>query len=168
MPELNLTIESLCRWVLFWSNTYIYAWCCQALGPGFTQYAEPVFMRCINLIRTHEVAKVFLRCSSDLDVYFANIVERFSCSRRSTPVREKYPYISDLCPVDIGPRCGRKRRFIHSGLLLEPEFFVFKRLSESARFPILVLEVRIYTTRLLAASVQHPCWLCDPNVRSLN
>lgn len=30
----------------------------QALGPGFTQYAEPVFVRCINLIRTHEVAKV--------------------------------------------------------------------------------------------------------------
>ncbi len=32
--------------------------CFQALGPGFTQYAEPVFVRCISLIHTHEVAKV--------------------------------------------------------------------------------------------------------------
>jgi transportin-1 len=50
----------------------------QALGPGFTQYAEPVFVRCINLIRTHEVAKAdpgragvtydkeFIVCSLDL------------------------------------------------------------------------------------------------------
>jgi hypothetical protein len=34
--------------------------CFQALGPGFTQYAEPVFVRCISLIHTHEVAKVIL------------------------------------------------------------------------------------------------------------
>jgi hypothetical protein len=34
--------------------------CFQALGPGFTQYAEPVFVRCIGLIHTHEVAKVIL------------------------------------------------------------------------------------------------------------
>ncbi|KAG0595374.1 hypothetical protein M758_UG161200 [Ceratodon purpureus] len=50
----------------------------QALGTGFKQYAEPVFMRCINLIRTHEVAKAdpqragvnydkeFIVCSLDL------------------------------------------------------------------------------------------------------
>nr|PNR26375.1 hypothetical protein PHYPA_030950 [Physcomitrium patens] len=50
----------------------------QALGPGFIQYAEPVFMRCINLIRTHQVAKAdpqsagvnydkeFIVCSLDL------------------------------------------------------------------------------------------------------
>lgn len=38
----------------------LHIWWWQALGPGFTQYAEPVFLRCINLIRTHEVAKVWL------------------------------------------------------------------------------------------------------------
>eukprot|EP00249_Psilotum_nudum_P021527 c28143_g1_i2 orf=1539-4217(-) len=50
----------------------------QALGPGFVHYAEPVFARCINLIRAQEVAKVdpgragvgydkeFIVCSLDL------------------------------------------------------------------------------------------------------
>nr|DAD39259.1 TPA_asm: hypothetical protein HUJ06_013582 [Nelumbo nucifera] len=30
----------------------------QALGPGFSQFAEPVFQRCINLIQTQQLAKV--------------------------------------------------------------------------------------------------------------
>ncbi|OAE34574.1 hypothetical protein AXG93_1487s1200 [Marchantia polymorpha subsp. ruderalis] len=50
----------------------------QALGSGFSLYAEPVFVRCINLIRTQEVAKAdpgragvaydkeFIVCSLDL------------------------------------------------------------------------------------------------------
>ncbi|MCO5611248.1 hypothetical protein L7F22_065500 [Adiantum nelumboides] len=50
----------------------------QALGPGFAQYAEPVFVRCINLIQAQEVAKAdpgraginydkeFIVCSLDL------------------------------------------------------------------------------------------------------
>ncbi|XP_077241420.1 transportin-1-like [Tasmannia lanceolata] len=50
----------------------------QALGPGFSQFAEPVFQRCINLIRTQQLAKVdpvaagvqydkeFIVCSLDL------------------------------------------------------------------------------------------------------
>ncbi|XP_068661941.1 transportin-1-like isoform X2 [Aristolochia californica] len=50
----------------------------QALGPGFAQFAEPVFLRCINLIRTQLLAKVdpisagvqydkeFIVCSLDL------------------------------------------------------------------------------------------------------
>ncbi|KAJ7531194.1 hypothetical protein O6H91_14G035800 [Diphasiastrum complanatum] len=50
----------------------------QALGSGFLQYAEPVYIRCINLIRTQEVAKAdpgiagvaydkdFIVCSLDL------------------------------------------------------------------------------------------------------
>ncbi|KAF5186502.1 Transportin-1 [Thalictrum thalictroides] len=50
----------------------------QALGPGFIQFAEPVFQRCINLIQTQQLAKVdpvsagvqydkeFIVCSLDL------------------------------------------------------------------------------------------------------
>ncbi|KAL2924969.1 Transportin-1 [Bienertia sinuspersici] len=50
----------------------------QALGPGFSQFAEPVFQRCINIIQTQQVAKVnsasagvqydreFVVCSLDL------------------------------------------------------------------------------------------------------
>eukprot|EP00252_Welwitschia_mirabilis_P011248 TRINITY_DN2531_c0_g1_i2.p1 TRINITY_DN2531_c0_g1~~TRINITY_DN2531_c0_g1_i2.p1 ORF type:complete len:886 (-),score=195.35 TRINITY_DN2531_c0_g1_i2:941-3598(-) len=50
----------------------------QALGPGFSQYAEPVFLRCITLIRTQQIAKIeparagtayekeFIVCSLDL------------------------------------------------------------------------------------------------------
>ncbi|XP_068659068.1 transportin-1-like [Aristolochia californica] len=50
----------------------------QALGPGFSQFADPVFQRCINLIRTQLLAKVdpisagvqydkeFIVCSLDL------------------------------------------------------------------------------------------------------
>ncbi|GLJ54534.1 hypothetical protein SUGI_1171160 [Cryptomeria japonica] len=50
----------------------------QALGPGFTQYAEPVFLRCINLIRIQQSVKAdpikagvtydkeFIVCSLDL------------------------------------------------------------------------------------------------------
>ncbi|KAF6135690.1 hypothetical protein GIB67_028261 [Kingdonia uniflora] len=50
----------------------------QALGPGFSQFAEPVFGRCINLIKTQHLAKVdptiagvqydkeFIVCSLDL------------------------------------------------------------------------------------------------------
>ncbi|KAH9321782.1 hypothetical protein KI387_016421, partial [Taxus chinensis] len=50
----------------------------QALGPGFAQYAEPVFLRCINLIRIQQIARVdpvragvaydkeFIVCSLDL------------------------------------------------------------------------------------------------------
>jgi hypothetical protein len=30
----------------------------QALGPGFSQFAEPVFQRCINLIQSQHLAKV--------------------------------------------------------------------------------------------------------------
>ncbi|KAL4199668.1 hypothetical protein AMTRI_Chr03g52360 [Amborella trichopoda] len=50
----------------------------QALGPGFSQFAEPVYQRCINLIRMQQLAKVdpvaagvqydkeFIVCSLDL------------------------------------------------------------------------------------------------------
>ncbi|XP_021741632.1 transportin-1-like [Chenopodium quinoa] len=50
----------------------------QALGPGFSQFAEPVFQRCINIIQTQQLAKVnptttgvqydreFVVCSLDL------------------------------------------------------------------------------------------------------
>lgn len=50
----------------------------QALGPGFSQFAEPVFQRCINIIQTQQMAKVnpasagvqydreFVVCSLDL------------------------------------------------------------------------------------------------------
>ncbi|XP_010910681.1 transportin-1 isoform X2 [Elaeis guineensis] len=50
----------------------------QALGPGFSQFAEPVFQRCINLIQIQQLAKVnhvvagvqydkeFIVCSLDL------------------------------------------------------------------------------------------------------
>ncbi|XP_038972987.1 transportin-1-like isoform X2 [Phoenix dactylifera] len=50
----------------------------QALGPGFSQFAEPVFQRCINLIQIQQLAKVdhvaagvqydreFVVCSLDL------------------------------------------------------------------------------------------------------
>lgn len=50
----------------------------QALGPGFSQFAEPVFQRCINLIQIQQMAKVdptsagvqyekeFVVCSLDL------------------------------------------------------------------------------------------------------
>ena len=31
----------------------------QALGPGFAQFAEPVFQRCINIIQTQQMAKVY-------------------------------------------------------------------------------------------------------------
>ncbi|CAM6098774.1 unnamed protein product [Calypogeia fissa] len=31
--------------------------CGQAIGSRFSHYAEPVFVRCINLIRTQELAK---------------------------------------------------------------------------------------------------------------
>lgn len=30
----------------------------QALGPGFAQFAEPVFQRCINIIQTQQMAKI--------------------------------------------------------------------------------------------------------------
>lgn len=30
----------------------------QALGPGFSQFAEPVFQRCINIIQTQQMTKV--------------------------------------------------------------------------------------------------------------
>jgi len=50
----------------------------QALGPGFAQFAEPVFQRCINLIQSQQLAKIdptaagmlydreFIVCSLDL------------------------------------------------------------------------------------------------------
>ncbi|KAM0870061.1 hypothetical protein ACQ4PT_040269 [Festuca glaucescens] len=50
----------------------------QALGPGFSQFAEPVFLRCISLIQSQQLAKVdpaaagalydkeFIVCSLDL------------------------------------------------------------------------------------------------------
>ncbi|XP_039127220.1 transportin-1 [Dioscorea cayenensis subsp. rotundata] len=50
----------------------------QALGPGFSQFAEPVFQRCINIIQAQQLAKVdpaaagvqydkeFIVCSLDL------------------------------------------------------------------------------------------------------
>ena len=39
----------------------------QALGPGFSQFAEPVFQRCINIIQTQLMAKVtYLAFASNL------------------------------------------------------------------------------------------------------
>ncbi|KHF99699.1 Transportin-1 [Gossypium arboreum] len=39
----------------------------QALGTGFTQFAQPVFQRCINIIQTQQLAKVLIN-----DFYFSS------------------------------------------------------------------------------------------------
>lgn len=43
----------------------------QALGTGFSQFAEPVFRRCINIIQTQQFAKVMVTLT---DLIFYNLV----------------------------------------------------------------------------------------------
>ena len=57
----------------------------QALGTGFTQFAEPVFRRCINIIQTQQFAKVlvtfalFMICLADycITTYQKGLILRF-------------------------------------------------------------------------------------------
>ncbi|CAK9221083.1 unnamed protein product [Sphagnum troendelagicum] len=84
----------------------------QALGPGFTQYAEPVFVRCINLIRTHEVAKAdpgragvtydkeFIVCSLDL---LSGLAEGLGSSIESLVSRSDLFDLLLLCCADEAP-----------------------------------------------------------------
>jgi len=51
-PELFLR----CSYTTLRLQSYIKSF--QALGPGFAQFAEPVFQRCINLIQSQQLAKV--------------------------------------------------------------------------------------------------------------
>jgi len=71
-PELFLR----CSYTTLRLQSYIKSF--QALGPGFAQFAEPVFQRCINLIQSQQLAKIdptaagslydreFIVCSLDL------------------------------------------------------------------------------------------------------
>jgi hypothetical protein len=85
-----------CRMFFFLCMVYLY-WqidgCFQALGPGFTEYAELVFVRCINLIHTHEVAKVFL----SLKLPFQSTVSAFLIVFMETPVVFKCSLIWLIC-----------------------------------------------------------------------
>lgn len=84
----------------------------QALGPGFAQYAEPVFVRCINLIRTQEVAKAdpgsagviydkeFIVCSLDL---LSGLAEGLGSSIESLVVRSDLRDLLLQCCSDEAP-----------------------------------------------------------------
>lgn len=84
----------------------------QALGPGFTQYAEPVFLRCINLIRTHQVAKTdpqragvnydkeFIVCSLDL---LSGLAEGLGSSIESLVGRSDLRDLLLQCCADEAP-----------------------------------------------------------------
>ncbi|KAH8942177.1 hypothetical protein BDL97_14G084900 [Sphagnum fallax] len=84
----------------------------QALGPGFTQYAELVFVRCINLIHTHEVAKAdpgragvnydkeFIVCSLDL---LSGLTEGLGSSIESLVSRSDLFDLLLLCCADEAP-----------------------------------------------------------------
>jgi hypothetical protein len=67
------------------------------LFPGFTQYAELVFVRCINLIHTHEVAKVFL----SLKLPFQSTVSAFLIVFMETPVVFKCSLIWLICCIPL-------------------------------------------------------------------
>jgi len=84
----------------------------QALGPGFSQYAEPVFLRCITLIRTHEVAKgdpqragvnydkEFIVCSLDL---LSGLAEGLGSSIESLVSRSDLRDLLLQCCADEAP-----------------------------------------------------------------
>ncbi|XP_024377334.1 transportin-1 isoform X1 [Physcomitrium patens] len=84
----------------------------QALGPGFSHYAEPVFMRCINLIRTHGVAKAdplragvnydkeFIVCSLDL---LSGLAEGLGSSIESLVSRSDLRDLLLQCCADEAP-----------------------------------------------------------------
>lgn len=73
-----------CKQIMCNSNV---GWC-QALGPGFSQYAEPVFLRCITLIRTHEVAKVLWLHSLYLEPLYSLLLESLTIRRILTYIQE--------------------------------------------------------------------------------
>ncbi|KAG0595592.1 hypothetical protein M758_UG179600 [Ceratodon purpureus] len=84
----------------------------QALGDGFSQYAEPVFLRCINLIRTHLVAKTdpqragvsydkeFIVCSLDL---LSGLAEGLGSSIESLVSRSDIRDLLLQCCADEAP-----------------------------------------------------------------
>ncbi|XP_024399109.1 transportin-1 [Physcomitrium patens] len=84
----------------------------QAFGPGFTPYAEPVFMRCINLIRIHQVAKAdpqntsvnydkeFIVCSLDL---LSGLAEGLGSSIESLVSRSDLRDLLLQCCADEAP-----------------------------------------------------------------
>ncbi|KAG0590810.1 hypothetical protein KC19_1G128300 [Ceratodon purpureus] len=84
----------------------------QALGAGFTQYAEPVFLRCINLIQTHQVAKTdperagvnydkeFIVCSLDL---LSGLAEGLGTNIESLVLRSDLPDLLLQCCADDAP-----------------------------------------------------------------
>ncbi|XP_073106539.1 transportin-1 isoform X2 [Elaeis guineensis] len=106
----------------------------QALGPGFSQFAEPVFQRCINLIQIQQLAKVdhvaagvqydreFIICSLDLLsglaeglgsgieslVAQSNLRELLlqCCMDGGVDIRQSaFALLGDLvCPVHLHPR----------------------------------------------------------------
>lgn len=84
----------------------------QALGPGFAPYAEPVFVRCINLIQTQAVAKAdpgraginydkeFIVCSLDL---LSGLAEGLGSSIESLVVRSNLRELLLQCCSDEAP-----------------------------------------------------------------
>ncbi|XP_042508481.1 transportin-1-like isoform X2 [Macadamia integrifolia] len=84
----------------------------QALGPGFSQFAEPVFQRCINLIQTQQLAKVdpvsagvqydkeFIVCSLDL---LSGLAEGLGSGIESLVANGNLRDLLLQCCMDDGP-----------------------------------------------------------------
>ncbi|XP_024516729.1 transportin-1 isoform X2 [Selaginella moellendorffii] len=84
----------------------------QALGSGFAQYAEPIFARCIRVIRTQEVAKAdpgragvqydkeFIVCSLDL---LSGLAEGLGSNMESLVVRSDLRDLLFYCCGDEAP-----------------------------------------------------------------
>ncbi|GBG76318.1 hypothetical protein CBR_g22065 [Chara braunii] len=84
----------------------------QALGQGFAQYAEPVFQRCVNLIRVHLLAKTdearagikydkeFIVCSLDL---LSGIAEGLGPGIESLVARSDLRDLLVQCCADDAP-----------------------------------------------------------------
>lgn len=53
----------------------------QALGTGFSQFAQPVFQRCINIIQTQQLAKVLINSIyNTLESTIYILIFNFNCS----------------------------------------------------------------------------------------
>ncbi|GAB2261870.1 hypothetical protein Droror1_Dr00002867 [Drosera rotundifolia] len=81
----------------------------QALGPGFSQFAEPVFQRCINIIQTQQSAKAnpatagrydkeFIVCSLDL---LSGLAEGLGSGIESLVSKFKLSDLLSQCCVDV-------------------------------------------------------------------
>jgi transportin-1 len=111
----------------------------QALGPGFTQYAEPVFVRCINLIRTHEVAKAdpqkagvnydkeFIVCSLDL---LSGLAEGLGSSIESLVSRSDLRDLLLQCCADEAPDVRQSALALLGDLVKACAVHLQPRLSE--------------------------------------